>query len=346
MAFNPDFNYGQLLTAAQAKRSRTLQDVITKSNVLTAILLDENRINRREAAGPELRIPVLYDQLKATWFQGFDVLPVQTKELIGSARFGWSRVAAMYALNGSELMYTNGDTEIFSLLEVNMDSAEKGGQEEFEAGLFSDGTGSGGRQLLGLGAAVPIIPNTGVYGGIDRANVANWRTTTYNIASGDVPGITTWDSTTALNAIEYITQARHRGRNRPDLWLLDPVSYRAVSEAIMKTMVTAGNPGGGTWGRSDRLARLGFEGITYTTSAGPVDIFSMGGLGSQFPTKTIFGIDTKSLSLYTFPGQNWVPFHPGNGVRPMNQDAWAQGVVWSGQLVLENPLFTVRVVVP
>ena len=59
---------------------------------------------------------------------------------------------------------------------------------------------------------------------------------------------------------------------------------------------------------------------------------------------TIYGIDTEGLALYEFPGQAFVPFHPGNGMRPINQDAVAQGIVWSGQLVLENPLFSYRII--
>jgi hypothetical protein len=73
-----------------------------------------------------------------------------------------------------------------------------------------------------------------------------------------------------------------------------------------------------------------------------VDIVAAGGVGNVMPENTIFGIDTSALSIYEFPGQSFVPFHPGDGMRPINQDAVAQGIVWSGQLVLENPLFTYR----
>ena len=45
-----------------------------------------------------------------------------------------------------------------------------------------------------------------------------------------------------------------------------------------------------------------------------------------------------------FAGQEFVPFHPGDGIRPVNQDAIAQGIVWSGQMVVENPLFMIRLV--
>lgn len=344
MAFNPDRNYGQLLTAAAARRSKTIQDIIYKATPLTRILLDENRIQTKRGGGPELRVPVEFDRLNAQWFTGYDKIEITPKELLNSAVFNWSRVVSMFSLNGTELMYTRGEEEIIDLMAFNLNSAEKSAKEEFEASLISDGTGFGGRQMIGLNGAVPIIPNAGIYGGVSRVDVANWRTSTFTIASGDVPGVTTWDSTTARIIIEHIALARSRGGSYPDLWLMDPISYRAIYTAVAAIERLPGEQGNGAFGRSSRLARLGFEGISILTSAGPVDIVAVGGIGSVMPANTIFGIDTKALSLWEFPNQSFVPFHPGNGIRPINQDAMAQGIVWSGQLVLENPLFTVRVV--
>jgi hypothetical protein len=40
---------------------------------------------------------------------------------------------------------------------------------------------NGGKQLTGLATAVPIVTNTGVYGGIDRATATIWRTTTFDL---------------------------------------------------------------------------------------------------------------------------------------------------------------------
>src|SRR3546814_12274154 len=99
----------------------------------------------------------------------------------------------MFSLNGTELLYTRGEEEVIDLMEFYLDAAEKAVREEFELSTVGDGTGAGGRQMIGLGGAIPIIPNTGTYGSIDRASVANWRTSTFDIPEGDVAGYTTWD---------------------------------------------------------------------------------------------------------------------------------------------------------
>jgi len=334
MAIVQDRNYRQLLTAAVARRSREVQDIVYNATPLTRILRDEGRIRVKRAGGPELRIPVQFDKLQAQWFTGYDKIEITPKELLNSAVFNWSRVVSMFSLTGTELMYTRGEEEVIDLMETYLDAAEKSVKEEFEVAMIGDGTGAGGRELIGLGGAIPVIPNTGVYGGIDRATVPNWRTSTFNIPNGDVSGFTTWDSTTARPIIERISLNRSRNGRYADLLIADSLSYQAISASFVAHQRIV----------SERLGRLGFAGLTYMTPAGPVDIVAAGGIGTVMPANTIFGIDTKGLALYEFPDQSFVPFHPGDGMRPINQDAVAQGIVWSGQLVLENPLFSYRII--
>ncbi len=334
MAIVQDRNYRQLLTAAVARRSREVQDIVYNSTPLTRILRDQGRIRVKRAGGPELRIPVQFDKLQAQWFTGYDKIEITPKELLNSAVFNWSRVVSMFSLTGTELMYTRGEEEVIDLMETYLDAAEKSVKEEFEVALIGDGTGAGGRELIGLGGAIPVIPNTGVYGGIDRATVPNWRTSTFNIPNGDVSGFTTWDSTTARPIIERIALNRSRNGRYADLLIADSLSYQAISASFVAHQRIV----------SERLGRLGFAGLTYMTPAGPVDIVAAGGIGTVMPANTIFGIDTQGLAIYEFPDQAFVPFHPGDGMRPINQDAVAQGIVWSGQLVLENPLFSYRII--
>ncbi len=334
MAIVSDRNYGQILTASVARRSRDVQNIVYNSTPLTRILRDQNRIKMKTAGGPELRVPIMFDKLDAQWFTGYDKLQITPKELLNSAVFNWSRCVGMFSLTGTELLYNSGEDEVIDLMETYMDAAEQSVKEAFEEGVVGDGTADGGRQMIGWGAAIPTVTNTGVYGGIDRATVPNWRTSTFDIPEGDVSGFTTFDSTTARQIIERITLQRSRGGRYPDLIIADAKSYEVISSAFVAHQRLA----------SERLARLGFQGMSIVTGAGIVDVVAAGGIGNVMPENTFFGIDTKGMSIYTFPGQEFVPFHPGNGMRPINQDAVAQGVVWTGQLVLENPLFTYRAI--
>lgn len=331
-----DRNYGQILTASVAQRSKQISNIVWNATPLTRILLEEGRIRKRSAGGPELRIPVQFDKLEAQWYRGYDKLQISPKELLNSAVFPWARVVAMFSLTGDELMYNQGEEEVIDLLEFHINDAENSVKEAIEQGLVGDGTAFGGRQIVGFGGMVPILPNTGIYGGINRANVPNWRTSTFDITNGDVPGITAWDSTTALRAISNIALQRSRNSNYPDLWIFDANSWAAVEAAFVahQRIVT----------RSERMERLGLPGYSYNTGAGVVDLVPAAGVGNVMPADTAFAIDTKSMAIWEFPGHDFVPFHNGQGMRPINQDAIAQGITWSGQIVLENPLFTARVI--
>lgn len=332
MAIVEDRNYRQLLTAAVAKRQKQIQDIVYNATPLTKILREQGRIQVKRAGGPELRIPIEFDKLQAQWFTGYDKIEITPKELLNSAVFNWSRVVSMFSLTGTELLYTRGEEEIIDLMSFYVRAAEKSVKEEFETSIIGDGTGSGGRQMIGFGGAIPIVTNTGVYGGIDRADVANWRTSYFNATTDFTDIGMTWDSTTARPIIERISLNRSRNGQYADLLIADALAYQAVSASFVAHQRIV----------SERLGKLGFAGLTYMTPAGPVDIVAAGGVGNVMTPNTIFGIDTSALSIYEFPGQSFVPFHPGDGMRPINQDAVAQGIVWSGQLVLENPLFTWR----
>lgn len=332
MAIVDDRHYRQLLTAAVAKRQRQIQDIVYNATPLTRILRDQGRIQVKRAGGPELRIPIEFDKLQAQWFTGYDKIEITPKELLNSAVFNWSRVVSMFSLTGTELLYTRGEEEIIDLMSFYVRAAEKSVKEEFETAIVGDGTGNGGRQMIGFGGAIPIVTNTGTYGGIDRADVPNWRTSTFNVTTDFTDIGAAWDPTTARPIIERIALNRSRNGQYPDLWIFDANSYQAVSASFVAHQRLA----------TERSARLGYQGLAYHTPAGLVDLVAAGGVGNVMPANTAFGIDTSALAIYEFPGQSFVPFHPGDGMRPINQDAVAQGIVWSGQMVLENPLFTVR----
>lgn len=334
MPINPDRNYQQLLTAAVARTSRETQDIVYKATPLTRILKDSGRIQTKRAGGPELRIPVEFDKLEAQWFTGYDKIQITPKELLNSAVFPWSRIVGMFSLNGTELLYTSGEEEIIDLMAFYVEAARKTVREAWEAALIGDGTGNGGRQMIGLGGAVPILPNTGIYGGIDRGDVVGWRTSVFNATSDFTDLGTTWDSTTARPIIERIAMLRSRNSQYPDLWMFDTNSYQAVSASFVAHQRLA----------TERSARLGYVGLAYHTPAGVAELVAASGIGNVMPANTAFGLDTNSIGIYEFPGQSFVPFHPAGGMRPINQDAMAQGIVWSGQFVVENPLSQVRLI--
>lgn len=85
-----------------------------------------------------------------------DIIQFTPTELLNSAVFNWSRVVAPFSLNGTELLYTQGEGQVIDLMKRYVRSAEKTAKEAFETAIVGDGTANGGRQMVGFGGAIPM----------------------------------------------------------------------------------------------------------------------------------------------------------------------------------------------
>lgn len=337
MAVTNDRYLRQMLTTSIEQRQSAIEDLVYNSTPIGAAIRERGAV--KTASGPEIRVPLLIDKLQAQWFTGYDKLRIDPKELLNSAVFNWKRVVSMFSLTGTELLFNEGRAQIIPLMSTYLEAAEMSVAEEFETSLVAAGTGQGGRQMIGLGGALPIVANTGTYGGIDRAANPIWRTSTFSVPGGDFPGMTTWDATTARPILERILAQRSKGRRHASLLIADINAYQAISASLVahQRIVTrvGANPGTGF---------LGFEALEIWTPAGSVQIVCASGVGNVMPANTIYGLDLDGLNIYEFPSKKFTPFHPGDGMRPMNQDAIAQGIEWAGELVMSNPRYQWRLI--
>src|SRR3546814_16379675 len=103
-----------------------------------------------------------------------------------------------------------------------MENVENSAKDLWEISLHSDGTTAAGREMIGLGGALPIIPTSGVYGGIERGTHALWRTSTYDAQTDfTAQGIAGWASTTARATIKGGTAPAPTGHAYPGPGVLD-----------------------------------------------------------------------------------------------------------------------------
>jgi len=329
-----DRNLRQVLTTSMFDRSREVQDLVNNSHPITAVLAEKGAITAYDG-GPEIRIPLLVDTLDAQWFTGYDKLNIQAKELLNSAVFTPKRVTSMFSLTGTELLYNQGRAKIIDLMTTFLNASEEGIKNAREIAIVADGTGTGGRQMIGLGGAVPIVANAGTYGGIDRSLHAMWRTTSYSVPGGDFSDIgTTWDETTARQILSRIALNRSKGSRYAKLAIADPASYAVIENSLVAHQRIVNSSG--------TVGRLGFRALEVMTGAGPIEVVAAGGVGSVMPANTIFLLDLDGMEMKYHPNNNMVPMHDGDGAKPINQDAIAQGYVWTGELIVKNPRFQIR----
>ncbi|WP_336947225.1 phage major capsid protein [Asaia sp. HN010] len=337
MAITPERWLRQTLTSAMEMRTEAVQDLVFNANPVTALLRSRGMF--KPYYGPDIRVPLMIDKLQAQWFTGYDKLNNAPREILNSALFTPKNVAVGFSLTGTERLANEGRAQIIDLMDTYMQNAEDAMANEMETSIHGDGTGTGGRQMIGFGGAVPIIPNAGTYGGIDRSSVAMWRTSTFNVKTdfADLTGSATagaWDSTTARPIIERIAAMRSKGRRYASLIIADIKAYQAISAACVSIQRI----------QDARTAVLGFDALQIQTPAGPVNVMCANGVGTVMPDNTIYGIDPDALRVYYHPSRNMIPLFDGDGAKPINQDAIAQYLVWNGEMVLENPRFTWRLI--
>jgi hypothetical protein len=166
-----------------------------------------------------------------------------------------------------------------------MDVAEASLANLLAGGVYSDGTGSGGKQVVGLAAGVPLNPTTGVYGSIDRSVWSFWRN-----QFTDTTGITAATIQQSWNT-QWAKQVR--GMDRPDLIIVDSLTwaiYMASLQAIQRITDTS-------------TGDLGFPSVKFMDA----DVVLDGGIGGFCPGNTAYFLNTKYIFWRPHSQRNMVP---------------------------------------
>ena len=327
--------YQQILSMAVESRSAGYQDLVSNNNALLTVL-------RRKGAwktysGPQIRETLQIGKQVAQWYSGYDQLLNPAIDLFNDAVYTPKMVVVPIILSMQEILNNEGENQLMDVMDSYLEAAENSLEDTMDAGLYSDGTANGGKQLTGLATAIPIVTNSGTYGGIDRNSAVIWRTSTYDAHTYGVTllgaGNTQVTSTTIRPLLNAIMTARSRGRDHADLLLMSPEHYAAYDAATIAIQRQT---------NETSLGKLGFSALEYIGGGKRAEIVLDGGIGSNMPANTTFGIDTSSLRLRYHPNRNFDKIFSGDGQMPIDKDAVAQFIGWMGELTMVNPLFNWR----
>ena len=222
------------------------------------------------------------------------------------------------------MLQNSGKEQFIDLLEARLNVAESTMVNQLAQSIYSDGTGSGGKEVTGLNAAVPSDPTTGTYGGINRASWTFWRSKLYDFSAQSVtPG-----STTIQAALNSLWSSLVRGTDRPDLIVFDNTywSYYMASLQAQQRFTTP------------ETGNLGFPTVKFMDA----DVVLDGGIGGYCPASTGFMLNTKYLKWRPHKDRNMVPLSP-NRRYAINQDAEVQILAWAGNLTSSGAQFQGRI---
>jgi hypothetical protein len=315
----PNSSVSDIIASSIEQRSKEIADNVTDNNAFLKRL--EQKGNIRTADGGRL----IYEELSfaengnGTWFDGYDELPVGPQDVISAAEFNWKQYAVAVTISGREMIQNSGKAKMFDLLDARLGVAEATAKNAISAGLYSDGTGSGGKILTGLDAAVPADPTTGTYGGINRATASNvfWRSqvTTATTSAANVQA--------QMNGMWAKTV---RGSDRPDLILMGSTFWAFFTASLQLLQRFSGTETG----------KLGFPTIKFMDADCVLD----GGIGGNATATNAYFLNTSYLHYRPHVDTNMVA---GKKRMSFNQDASAEILLWAGNLTCSGAQFQGRI---
>lgn len=323
--------YQQVLSMSLEQRSPEYMDLVSNNNALLATM-------RRKGlwqtySGPRIRQTLQIGKQSAQWYSGYDQLLNPAIDLFNDAYYDPKFCVVPIILSMQEILNNEGESQVIDVLDAYMDAAERALEDTMDAGIYSDGTANGGKQITGLATAVPIVNTSGTYGGIDRSTAVIWRTQTFDAQTYNTAIGTQVSSTTIRPLLNQIMTRQSRGRDYADLLLMSAEHYAAYDAATIAIQ---------RQNNETSMGRLGFSALEYIGGGKRAEIVLDGGIGSNMPANTTFGLNTDSFRMRYHPNRNFDKLFDGDGMMPIDKDAIAQFIGFAGELTMTNPLFNWR----
>ena len=309
-------------------RSGELADNVTNNNALLRRLKDRGNV-KTFSGGNVILQEIMYNDSttnNTNSYSGYEVLNVSQNSPISAAQFSITQYASAITISGLEMIQNNGKEAIIDLLDGRMNVAEAQLANRISGDLYLDGTGNSGKNITGLGAAVPDAPTSGTYGGINRASFTFWQSVAFS-------GVTNGGSaTTASNIQQYMDSLAVqliRGTDKPDLIVADNNYYRLYLQSLQSIQRISDS--------GSSMAGAGFASLKYYGAGMASDVVLDGGIGASATANHMFFLNTKYLMFRPHVDRNFVPI--GGERQSVNQDAIVKLIGWAGNLTCSGSQF-------
>lgn len=259
-------------------------------------------------------------------YSGYEVLNVSQNSPISAAQFSITQYASAITISGLEMIQNSGKEAIIDLLDGRMNVAEAQLMNRIGSDIYLDGTGNSGKNITGLGAAVPDAPTTGTYGGIDRATWTFWRSIKY---SGVTDGGSAVTASNIQSYMDALAVQLIRGTDKPDLIVADNTYYRLYLQS-MQAIQRVTSSGGS-------MAGAGFASLKYYGAGMESDVVLDGGIGTAATASHMWFLDSKYIFFRPHKDRNFVPI--GGERQAVNQDAIVKLIGWAGNLCTSGSEF-------
>ena len=310
-------------------RSGVLADNLTENNALLRRLKSKGNV-RPFGGGNVILEEIMYNDTttdNANSYSGYEVINITPDSPISAAQYSITQYADAVTMSGLEMLQNSGKEQIIDLLDGRMKVSEARLLNRIGGDIYLDGTGNGGKNITGLGLAVPDDPTTGTYGGIARGTWSFWQSQSY---SGTTDG---GAAVSAANIQQYMTTlalSLVRGNDKPDLIVADGNYYSFYVNSLQAIQRITSDDGGGTAGG-------GFASLKFYGGGMSADVVFDGGIGSAATANHMWFLNTDYLFLRPHKDRNFVPI--GGERQSINQDAVVKLYGWAGNLTCSGSQF-------
>jgi hypothetical protein len=300
-------NLSEIVTTTLRNRSRTLSDNVSNHNALLRRLRENG--NQTSVTGRDIVRELEYaDNGTVQFYSGYETLDVSPSDVLSAAVFDYKQLAGNVTISGLEQVKNSGTEAIINLLEARINVLEKSLMNSLSTSLYSDGTGTSGKEVGGLQLLVADA-GTGTVGGINSSTFTFWQNvqTTATSSAFSVANVQSDMNTIYLSLV--------RGADSPDLVMAGTNAYTAFLGSLQAIQRIT----------SDDLARSGFTSLQYLNSDVVFD--------SACNTNRMYFLNTDYLRLEVAASRDFVP---GEAKMSVNQDAMVTPMFWSGNLTCSN----------
>jgi hypothetical protein len=320
-------NISDILATTIENRSKKVADNVTNNNAILKRMSSKGRIKTFSGGYKILQELSFAENTNAGWYSGYDILPTQASDVISAAEYNIKQAAVPCVISGLEQLQNSGKEQMIDLMESRLQVTEATLSNLLTGGLYSDGTGSGGKEIDGLNKAVPVDPTAAAYGGIDGSVYTFWQNAVSNQTAAN--GL---DPTKIQAYWNLLWSQLVRGMERPDLIMVDGTvwnTYIASLQAQQRFTNT-------------NSADAGFMSVKFMDADVVLDggIYN-GSLGSGVQAGTAYFLNTNYLHYRPHASRNVVPLSP-NRRYATNQDAEVQIIAWAGNLTTSGRMFQGR----
>lgn len=322
MAF-ANANISDIIATTIESRTRQIADNVTNNNAVLSKMKQRGKIKTFSGGYKILQELSFAENSNAGWYSGYDLLPVGVSDVISAAEYEIKQAAVPVIISGLEMLQNSGKEQMIDLLEARLQVAESTLANLITDGIYSDGTGAGGKQIDGLNAAVPLDPTAAPYGGIDGATFTFWQNAVSDqtgATASDIQGF--WDELWAQLV---------RGQDRPNLIMADNTAWTTYMESLQAQQRFT----------NTNSADAGFMSVMFMDAPVVLDGGIYNGTGTGAPAGTAFFLNTDYLHYRPHSDRNMVPLSP-NRRYATNQDAEVQILAWAGNLTCSGRMFQGR----